>query len=219
MLKPKIEPAVWNDLGDGHPISNTLEYVNGVESVKKINKEDDSEFSTTVTDYTVSSKTAQIPTNNDSSEMFSLGTPNKLISQAVNSPGQSPDLKIQRSMSHDCKVRLLRVGKEQYIVKRDDDNQCDPYNDETVKSSRHVEELPTSADEPENSRSPTLASDIDVADLTDNTLIICPLCPKQLLCRLLPVHMKFHNNSCRYQCTKCSFSSSFKLVASPCVLF
>ena len=208
VLKQKTEPASSLQSGDGQPDSKAIKCNVEAEPVQENAVKRADEVPSVANDKALPSATTDLKNGWPKSSNEKI---EKLVTRTVSVPAVrlsavTEDKTVKRSVSHDCKVRLLRVGKEKYIVKRDSDEVNCSDND----ANYEVEETPTSPAS-ENSRSSV--SSLNLADITDNTLVVCPLCPKQLLCRLLPVHIKFHGSSCRYKCTKCSFSSSYKLVA------
>lgn len=51
-----------------------------------------------------------------------------------------------------------------------------------------------------------------LGDLTNQSMVICPYCPKSLTTERLHAHVLFHEAKSKYTCKKCNFSASFKYV-------
>lgn len=110
------------------------------------------------------------------------------------------------------KIVLKRVSDGHYVV-NNPATDCDTFD----KGVNDVAMESNSSDEAPATPSSLAPSSIDFSvdsgfeeQLTDDSQVICPYCPKQLILRLLPAHMKFHSSDCQYICNQCSFSTSYK---------
>lgn len=152
--------------------------------------------------------------NSDSHEVL----PHKNAKQRINDLGKGKGLSIvlEKCSAVDSyahagfrnRIILKRVSEGHYVVESSDGV--------GAAQSSDTDNEPMDTEAPATPSSLAASSvgcsvDSGFEDVfSDDTRVICPYCPKQLVLNLLPAHMKFHDSKCLYQCSQCSFSTSYK---------